>query len=100
MDEMVLPGLAALQHPGTALPRMCPLEYAKEMLSTLLCPPHQATPANDGDKNCIDFKGKKKKNPSIGTICLELLHRRCVPGQKVDIGKLSPKKAGFAPVEL
>lgn len=61
VDEMVLLGLAALQHPGTAPPRMCPLEYTKEMPSTLPCPPCWAAPANNGDKNCINFKGKKSR---------------------------------------
>lgn len=61
VDEMVLSGLAALQHPGTAPPRMCPLEYTKEKPSTLPHPPHWAAPANDGDKNYINFKGKKSR---------------------------------------
>lgn len=68
VDEMVLLGLAALQHPGTAPPRMCPLEYTKETPSTLPRPPRWAAPANNGDKNCINFKGKKSR------------HWHCLPG--------------------
>jgi len=96
---MVLLGLAALQHPGTMPPRMCPLEYTKETPSTLPRPSCRAAPANDGDKNYINFKGGEK-SPEVLAPSAWDFSIGSVPGQKADVGKIAPQKTGFTPVEL